>query len=39
MHFMVHKLNYFDEIIMNYFIPGHSKNECDSDFGSSKSWL
>ena len=39
MHYLVHKLKYFDEVIIGYFLPGHSKNECDADFGNSKSWL
>lgn len=38
-HYLVHKLQLFDEVILGFFIPGHSKNECDSDFGTARNWL
>ncbi len=33
---MVHKLKIFDEITLGFFIVGHTKNECDADFGVSR---
>ncbi len=35
---MVHKLRWFDEIICGFFLPGHSKNECDGGFGTSRNF-
>lgn len=37
-HYLVHKLALFDEIILGFFIVGHTKNECDADFGISKQY-
>ncbi len=35
----MHCFKYFDEIVLGFLLPGHTKNECDSDFGCAAKWI
>ena len=39
MHYLVHFQKLFDEVIVNFMVPGHTKFSVDEAFGVTKKYI